>query len=108
MSFILSLVLYYAPLFGSNKSRCSKAQKFINRGLYWSHGFKSRNSYVSLYDITRELRVPPISAIYGIYLNYVALENGKIHHVLLIISPIIFLLCHITHGPKNQELWIRN
>ena len=27
ISFILSLVIYYAPLFGSNKSRCSKAQK---------------------------------------------------------------------------------
>ena len=58
-SFILSLIIYYAPLFGSNKSRCSKAQKIINRGLYWSYGFKSRNSYVSLYDITRELRIPP-------------------------------------------------
>ena len=63
ISFILSLALYYAPLFGSNKSRCSKAQKIINRGLYWSYGFKSRNSYVSLYDITRELRIPPLSAI---------------------------------------------
>ena len=42
ISFILSLVLYYAPLFGSNKSRCSKAQKINNRGLYWSYEFKSR------------------------------------------------------------------
>jgi hypothetical protein len=25
ISFILGLVLYYGPLFGSNKSRCSKA-----------------------------------------------------------------------------------
>lgn len=66
ISFILSLVLYYAPLFGSNKNRCSKAQKIINRGLYWSYGFKSRNSYVSLYDITRELRIPPLSAICAI------------------------------------------
>jgi len=66
ISFILSLVIYYAPLFGSNKSRCSKAQKIINRGLYWSYGFKSRNSSVSLYDITRELRIPPLSAIYAI------------------------------------------
>ena len=73
ISFILSLVIYYARLFGSNKSRCSKAQKIINRGLYWSYGFKSRNSYVSLYDITRELRIPSLCAI----LNYDALENGK-------------------------------
>ena len=43
--------------FGSNKSRCSKAQKIINSELYWSYGFKSRNSYVILYDITRELRI---------------------------------------------------
>jgi len=34
ISFILSLVLCYAPLFGSNKSRCSKVQKIINRGLF--------------------------------------------------------------------------
>ena len=66
ISFILSLVIYYAPLFGSNKSRCSKAQKLINRGLYWSYGFNSRNSYVSLYDITRELRILPLSAICAI------------------------------------------
>jgi len=64
--FILSLVLYYTPPFSSNKSRCSKAQKIINRGLYWSYGFKSRNSYISLYDITRGLRIPPISAIFAI------------------------------------------
>jgi len=38
-----------------------------------------------------------------LYLNYDALENGKIHHVLLIISLIIFLLCHITHGLKNPR-----
>jgi len=48
-----------------------------------------------------ELRIPPLSAAV-LYLNYDALENGKIHHVLLIISLIIFLLCHITHGLKNQ------
>jgi len=62
ISFILSLAIYYAPLFDSNKSRCSKAQKIINRGLYWSYGFRSRNSYVSLSDTTRKLRIPPLSA----------------------------------------------
>jgi len=66
ISFILSLVLYYASLFGSNKSRCSKAQKIINRGLYWSYGSKSRISYVNFYDITRELKIPPLSAIFAI------------------------------------------
>ena len=43
-----------------------------------------------------------------LYLNYPPLENGKTHHVLLIISLIIFLLCHNAHGLKNQGLWIRN
>jgi len=38
-----------------------------------------------------------------IYLNDAALENGKIHHVLLIISLIIFLQCHITHGLKKSR-----
>jgi len=66
ISFILCLVIYYAPLFDSNKSRCSKAQKIINRGIYWSYGFKSRDSYVSLSDITRELRIPPLSALCAI------------------------------------------
>ncbi|KAG4095434.1 hypothetical protein H8356DRAFT_1354546 [Neocallimastix lanati (nom. inval.)] len=59
MAYKISLVLYYAPLFGSNKNRCSKAQKIINRGLCWSYEFKSRN-YVSFYDITCELRIPPL------------------------------------------------
>ena len=36
-----------------------------------------------------------------LYLNYVALENGKTHHVLLIISLIIFLLYYITHRLKE-------
>ncbi|KAG4095321.1 hypothetical protein H8356DRAFT_1323417 [Neocallimastix lanati (nom. inval.)] len=36
------------------------------RGLYWSYGFKSRNSYVSIYDITRELRISPLSAVFAI------------------------------------------
>jgi len=43
-----------------------KLKKIINRGLYWSYGFKSRNSSVSLFDITRELKIPPLSAICAI------------------------------------------
>ena len=66
ISLILNLDIYYVPLFSSNKSRCSKAQKIINRGFYWSYGFKSRNSYFSLYDTTRELRIPPLSAVSAI------------------------------------------
>ena len=48
ISLILNLDIYYVPLFSSNKSRCSKAQKIINRGFYWSYGsniyFKDVNS----------------------------------------------------------------
>jgi len=40
-----------------------------------------------------------------LYLNYAALEKWKkTHHVILISSLIIFLLCRITHGLKNQGL----
>jgi len=42
-----------------------------------------------------------------IILNNAALENEKTHYVLLIISLIIFLICHTTHGLKNQGLWIK-
>ena len=66
ISFILSFVLYYALLFGSNKSRCSKAQKLLTKDFIGVMNFKSRNSYVSLYDITRKLRIPPLSAICAI------------------------------------------
>ncbi|KAG4094237.1 hypothetical protein H8356DRAFT_1427950 [Neocallimastix lanati (nom. inval.)] len=38
--------------------------KFLS--LYWSYGFKYRNSYASLYDITLELRIPTLSAIRAI------------------------------------------
>jgi len=55
-----------------------KLKKLLIEGLYWSYGFKSRNSSVSLYDITRELGIPSLSAICAIsYLNYAALEKWK-------------------------------
>jgi len=41
-------------------------KKLLIEDFYWSYGFKSRNSSVSLYDITRELRIPPLSAICAI------------------------------------------
>ena len=111
ISFILSLILYYTPLFGSNKSRCSKAQKIINIGNYWSYGLKSRNSYVSLYDITRELRIPPLSAIYTIS-QLLYFRKWKS------LSCIFFFINHLTnHIPtmsynswtkESQGLWIKN
>ena len=41
-------------------------KKLLIEDFYWSYGFKSRNSSVSLYDITRELRIPPLSAFCAI------------------------------------------
>ena len=102
--FILSLVLYYAPLFGSNKSRCSKAQKIINRGVMDLNLVILMLVFMILL-VNWEYLLFLLSVL---YLNYAALENGKTYHVLLIISLIIFLLCHITHGLKNQGLWIKN
>jgi len=40
-----------------------KLKKLLIEDFIGSYGFKSRNSYVSLYDITRELRIPPLSAV---------------------------------------------
>ena len=105
ISFILSLVIYYAPLFGSNKSICSIAQKIINRGLYWSYGFKSLDSSVSLYNITRELRIPPLSAICAIS-QFRCFRKWK--NSLCIINHLTNNIPTMTHGLKNQGLWIRN
>ena len=101
ISFILSLVIYYAPLFGSNNSRCFKVQKIINRGLYWSYGFKSRNSYVSLHDITRELRITPLSTICAIFKlrRFKKWKNSSC------------IINHLTNNIPNMSyysLWIRN
>ena len=86
-----------------------KAQKIINRGLYWSYGFKSRNSSVSLYDINRELRIPPLSAFCAIsQLRCIRKWKNSSCIINHLTNIIIFLLCHITHRLKNQGLWIRN
>jgi len=53
--YILSTVVYYSPLLGSNKGNTKKAQTILNRGMYWCFGFKSRNSNISLYNISKEL-----------------------------------------------------
>ena len=34
----------------------------INLGLYWIGGFSKRNSFISLYNISKDLNIPPISA----------------------------------------------
>jgi len=71
----------YAPLFGSNKRRCSKAHKIINRGFYWSYGFKSRSSYVSLYYIISELRIPPLSAVFRKWKNSSCIINHLTNNI---------------------------
>jgi len=43
-----------------------KLKKLLIEDFIGVYGFKSRNSYVSLYDITRELRIPPLSAVCAI------------------------------------------
>jgi len=64
--YILSTVVYYSPLLGSNKGNTKKAQTILNRGMYWCFGFKSRNSNISLYNISKELYIAPLSGIFAI------------------------------------------
>ena len=59
--------------------------------------------------ITRELRIPPLSAICAIsqLRCFRKWKNSSciINHLT---NNIPTMLCHITHGLKNQGLWIRN
>jgi len=62
ISFVLSTVLYYAPLLGSNKSYTKKkAQSAFNRGMFWSSGFKNLKSNTSLFNMSKELCIPSIT-----------------------------------------------
>jgi len=73
-SFIISKILYYAPLLGSNKNRTSRVQSLVYKGMLWcigssskdnnsKHKDKVKNSYISMYALTRDLRIPPLAAI---------------------------------------------
>ena len=64
--YILSTVMYYSPLLGSNKGNTKKAQTILNRGMYWCFGFKTHNSNISLYNISKELYIAPLSGICAI------------------------------------------
>ena len=44
------------------KSNTRKAQTIINLGIYRCLGFKGKNTSVSLYNVTKELSIPPLSA----------------------------------------------
>jgi len=61
-SVIIGRINYYAPLLGSNKTRSNSIQTLINKGFYWIAGFDKPNSLISLYSLTKELNIPPLSA----------------------------------------------
>ena len=61
-AFVISKVSYFAPLFGSNKNKSKGAQKFVNMGLYWAAGVHNAKSFVSLYCISKDFNIPPLSA----------------------------------------------
>ncbi|OUM61892.1 hypothetical protein PIROE2DRAFT_12007, partial [Piromyces sp. E2] len=58
----IGIVAYYASLLGSNKARTNGTQQLVNKGLYWISGSKNKNSFVSLYTLSKELNIPPLSA----------------------------------------------
>ena len=64
---------------GSNKINTSYIQKLINLELYWIGGFPKRNSFISLYNISKDLNIPPISAKCALaqYQCYKNWENSK-------------------------------
>jgi len=61
-SVVISKVYYIAPLLGSNEINTNNIQKLINLRLYWIGGFSKRNSFISLYNISKDLNIPPMSA----------------------------------------------
>ncbi|OUM63106.1 hypothetical protein PIROE2DRAFT_10412, partial [Piromyces sp. E2] len=79
-SFVISKINYYAPLLGSNKKRTFRVQSLINTGILWcinnfsgkgnssnkkNKAFHERNSYISLYVLSRDLIIPPLAGIYA-------------------------------------------
>ncbi|OUM56917.1 hypothetical protein PIROE2DRAFT_18265 [Piromyces sp. E2] len=77
-SFVISKINDYAPLLGSNKKRTSRVQSLINTGILWcinsfsgkgnssnkkNKAFHERNSYISLYALSRDLIIPPLAGI---------------------------------------------
>jgi len=61
-SYIISKVSYYAPLLGSNKTRTYKAQKLVNKALRWAAGIHKGKSFTSVYSISKDFNIPPLSA----------------------------------------------
>jgi hypothetical protein len=61
-SSVLSKVSYFAPLLGSNKVRTNHTQKLINKGLRWIAGLHKAKSFITVYSISKDLNIPPLSA----------------------------------------------
>jgi len=76
-SFVISKIIYYSSLLGSNKSRVARIQTLINTGLFWYIGSFSKNgktnseyndyirhnSTMSTYALFRDLSIPPTVGI---------------------------------------------
>ena len=61
-----------ASLPGSNKERMRGTQTLVNSELYWIEGFSNGNNFTSIYCVSIELNLPPLSskcAIYSVYFN---------------------------------------
>ncbi|OUM59502.1 hypothetical protein PIROE2DRAFT_14955 [Piromyces sp. E2] len=63
-SFVLSTVLYYALLFGSNKANTKKTQTALNEDMFWSFDFKRISPNATVYNLSKELSIPPIASFY--------------------------------------------
>jgi len=102
-TFIISKVLYYAPLLGSNKKRTSRVQSLIYKGMLWFIGYSSKdndiihkdkvkNSYISMYALTRDLRILLLAVICPLNkLN--AIKNGNLQIVSSKVTLNLFLQC---------------
>ncbi len=47
---------------GSNKTRTFKAQKLVNKALLWASGIHNGKSFTSVYSISKDFNIPPLSA----------------------------------------------
>ena len=61
-SYVLSKVSYFATLLVSNKVRTNHTQKLINKGLRWIAGLHKAKSFITVYSISKDLNIPPLSA----------------------------------------------
>ena len=61
-SFVISKVSYFAPLLGSNKNRTKQSQVLVNMGLKWAAGINKDNKLISIYSLSKDFNIPPLSA----------------------------------------------